>query len=824
MTTTNQTSVQKQSSLFFGLDVTDNKNCLFVPFFCLLTLLCFFTVPVKSAEQTDSNYQGPDPIEWAKASLAWCQNEIKKNPDFLDQEKDLYRRIIKAAQESWLAGHGWKVRTHTWREKTYIDKGYYIKEGLELSSIKTTSCTVLVDRGGKPKTNGVLEKWKTKQKDPFNASGYGSLSKESLVYIQGAPAELLDSFAFDRNCEIVRVLDEKKEDISRSYFAPNAGGKNYEINSPEEAEALRRCQAQRRALHISYLGGHRDSAPNSYASLRLSPASRYGTFFMKSKSKSGGAKDKLLAEAESLQAYVASYVDLADAYLRKQLGLPDATLNKDEDQVGLSIELIASAKDCEDDQGRQHCLDFTPQRVTITGTVKNDAGELLRHAKVQLRDPAATVTTDTNGHFTLIANIPDGDEAKVWNTSMNFTLTRIIDGLNFTLEVPHEPLIANGKNQPIILTVTDNQGKPLENRQLTASLPEKWTGPNNRNVDYLKFPPGFNQYVQTDKQGKIRLDFVSPAVLTAKVGTLVGKQHMDRIMFPVTGTLSLQDNKNGARCEKSYNLESPYPDVSKFRIVDVDAGTWQKKGSTLVITDRDSDRFVVTIKMFGRLKLAGGEIYRNSLYHELAGKELTFYYQPFMIGDDLNDQPGNLWEQFALFNLQLAGKYMIDIGGSYMLKGVNATASLDAAKLYDSGKKLWGAVETTDKIDTLATDIQHRPKGDLTRAESEQKTIQIADTVMGCVEAVPGLADIALTNGKTFGEIALGVSKYNLPVEVGKVVLENAKLMLKFHQQFEAINNAYQETILIPVVVTVQDPDGHKISILRNVSVRAWQK
>ena len=44
------------------------------------------------------------------------------------------------------------------------------------------------------------------------------------------------------------------------------------------------------------------------------------------------------------------------------------------------------------------------------------------------------------------------------------------------------------------------------------------------------------------------------------------------------------------------------------------------------------------------------------------------------------------------------------------------------------------------------------------------------------------------------------------------------------HRQFEAVANAYQDTLLVPVVAFVEDNDGHKVVAVRSVAVRLWKK
>lgn len=70
----------------------------------------------------------------------------------------------------------------------------------------------------------------------------------------------------------------------------------------------------------------------------------------------------------------------------------------------------------------------------------------------------------------------------------------------------------------------------------------------------------------------------------------------------------------------------------------------------------------------------------------------------------------------------------------------------------------------------------------------------------------------------------MGVSKVNVPLELLKVTYENAKFMRQLHRQFEAVANAYQDTLLVPVVAFVEDNDGHKVVAVRSVAVRLWKK
>ena len=493
----------------------------------------------------------------------------------------------------------------------------------------------------------------------------------------------------------------------------------------------------------------------------------------------------------------------------------------EEDRVGLYFT-VSAAEHKENRQSRYFFADAYGQ-INFSGLVKDDAGQPIAGARVVLETPAAWVVTDGKGAFNL--SIPmEGEPDNVFNSMVHFTLERIIKGLNATIEIVNAPLIANGREQMVILTVTDDNGNPIAGRDLFLSLPEDWVGPNNRKVDYMAFPPGFQQSVRTDKQGRVLIPFVAPAILTAHRGPLTGARRMDRLLFPVKGILKVVDRDSQKMCEVAYTLESPFPDIQTFQMTEADAGIWLKDGASLTVSDRDSDQFDVEIAVYGKLKVAEGGIYRNRMTVSLQGHTLVFYYQPHEIGDDLTAQPKDLIREFTEHNLKLVSKYMIDIGGGMLLNSVGGNTS-DLSDIYDSAKTSWGKIETEDKIDSLKEDIDHRPNPKMSREASADHTMEITDVVIGCVEGMPDIADLSVGGGKSFGDsIGLGTATYNVPLEVSKVVLENCKLMLKFHRQFEAINDAYQNTVLMPIEITIRDADGHSVRSMSSVSVRAWKK
>ena len=210
---------------------------------------------------------------------------------------------------------------------------------------------------------------------------------------------------------------------------------------------------------------------------------------------------------------------------------------------------------------------------------------------------------------------------------------------------------------------------------------------------------------------------------------------------------------------------------------------------------------------------------------------------------------GRKYGIFGMFNLQLGGKYFLDVGGSLLLKsvavnkfpmGMNPNTggktkvltfmNASSGEAYDYAKGKWGMVELLDKADALKDDLtQMNQQKIITRKEVESKAIEATDIVIGVIEG-SGLSDLSTKGSKAASwlkksqGLAVGVSKANVPLEVLKVTYENAKFMHKLHKQFTAVANAQQGTQLAPVFVTIKDSDGYEIIATRRVTVRTWEK
>ncbi len=519
-------------------------------------------------------------------------------------------------------------------------------------------------------------------------------------------------------------------------------------------------------------------------------------------------------------------------------------------EEGVQISLRYAAEGYVPEEFTLDSGELTPSLIKVLGTVKGKESGPIAGATVTLEELTATAATDTEGRYAL--NVPT-EGSIPWVIRKDVVLERNIEGLQCSIETPR-PLVANGQRYTMILTITAD-GEPLANREVRLSMPQRWRK-NGREVNYLGMSSllsGYKSDWTTEDNGKVVFDgFAAPVVLSKKLGVLQAKA--DLLYFPLQGELVVTDIPTSEFCKATYTLISPYPQVVKFRLTAVDAGTWQgKKGSELVISDPDSNQFTVEIKLAGRLKIPGEKgFWRNCLYHTFTGKRFFFNYEPPQWGEDLNKQPGNLWKEFGMFNLQLAGKYAVDLGGALMLKSVTAETmpvsggthgpgatakgtdtyrkileirAEQTGQLYDVAKSQWNMIETGEKADRLWSDLRslsHRKE--MARGDIEEKTIQTTDMVIGVIESTPGLADKVLRAGQKIEDVAMGVSKVNVPLELLKVTYENAKFMRQLHRQFEAVANAYQDTLLVPVVAFVEDKDGHKVVAVRSVAVRLWKK
>ena len=62
-----------------------------------------------------------------------------------------------------------------------------------------------------------------------------------------------------------------------------------------------------------------------------------------------------------------------------------------------------------------------------------------------------------------------------------------------------------------------------------------------------------------------------------------------------------------------------------------------------------------------------------------------------------------------------------------------------------------------------------------------------------------------------------------LQLDIAKGIYEHAKTFHAVHKQHVNLANAWQDTLLLPVLVEAQDADGHKALRVQKCSVRVWK-
>ncbi|MBS3734340.1 MAG: carboxypeptidase regulatory-like domain-containing protein [Phycisphaerae bacterium] len=550
-----------------------------------------------------------------------------------------------------------------------------------------------------------------------------------------------------------------------------------------------------------------------------------------------------------------------------------------EDELATELRVAAWAEGCNGQTRTFTQDDYAPSGVRVHGVVRDDAGEPVAGATVSLMGLDTQVTTGAAGRYSAgvaldAAAVSTPAGARLWTVRADFELPRRLKGLHARLTSP-KPLIANARMQQATLHVTAD-GEPLAGRKIRISLPPRWTK-DGREVDYIAHGPitRFNHEVTTGADGTATLSFPAPGPLGKKLGVMRERQHA--LYFPVHGSLVVRDLTTDQTCRTAYTLTTPWPRIKRFTLINVTAGNWQPKpGSQLEIIDPDSDTFRVEIKLAGRMKIPRNDvIYRRTLLTDLKGKRLVFFYEPPKWGMDLNKQPGDLWKEFGMFNLQLAGKLLVDKAGSAALKQTSILAGhahldkvykgnvdcppevvqsfLDgrveqAQKVLSGAKSAWGAVEAYDKAADAKFQLGKLAKQKtVTGADVEANVVNVYDNVVGVVSLSQRVSDwqpgainapsgVSRVAGR-WGRKTLGSSRLNklagwankatsstVPLEVLKVTYENAKFMLKLHRQFEAVVNAQKDTLLVPVIAYITDSEGHRTVSVRSVAVGVWKK
>lgn len=418
----------------------------------------------------------------------------------------------------------------------------------------------------------------------------------------------------------------------------------------------------------------------------------------------------------------------------------------------------------------------------------------------------------------------------------------------FTLD---KPVPAHPKNKTeITFTLKKKGGSPIVGREFTV-IPLVPTVPYVAG-GWLTENLHSSTEVKTDEQGKVKIVYVPPGVVKDKIS----KMSDPSLFFATTQRIEFRDRANPQqKTVVEIPLASPYPKIVKLGVPGGDlAGTWQKNPSRVTIEDQDSDSFTIRVWGRGKFGYEGGHGYQEELVAENQKSPFLFRFQAEAMGFDITDLPdiaGEFGETnekiFIRYAALLGGKKLLDafwVRGSKMQKFIKTANGAEipftpqnVAKFEDRGffvvNKMvtptpsW-AQKTVDVADyalgaqkniregadTYANQVSEQKMAgrDSTGRESTDVALDGLHTTVALLDTYQSLAD--LVNGTPLDPYS----------EALKIIYENAKTFYSLHRKFHEAAESWEDLMFIPVVVEVEDREGHAVRRMAKYAVKYSKK
>lgn len=451
--------------------------------------------------------------------------------------------------------------------------------------------------------------------------------------------------------------------------------------------------------------------------------------------------------------------------------------------------------------------DYLPSGLNVQGVVVDEEGKPVTNATIQSESFEETAVTDEQGQFVFEA-FWDQEKGTQDLAQSNIRVKMTEKLLEFSVELGiDEKVYANNKKIPAVVTVYGG-GVPWRNREVHIQQSALFLNNSGAETPLLELPQQLSQDMTTSETGELNIELMGPMIVEKEVPPYVEQS----VLFPVTGSVVVQDRKTARTTNADYTIESPLPKIGKFRVPgNVDEEHWQITPSTLTIEDPDSNSFTVIVEAVGGLRVLRGPSGRNRLVIENAGKEIAFHYQPPKIGYDLQNQPDLAKELFdatiktavglttaALENYSLKrfGK-MVPAGGEWE----KVPGNIDAAFVHV--KNATAALDRATDTTNLLTDADGRSPG---------------DTVLQSYEAALGFMETV------FDILGKDASMKWGHIVVAKAVFEYSKVFYSAYYKYQEILSTYQDVMYLPITVTVIDEAGHEVSAIQQCAVKVWKK
>jgi len=458
--------------------------------------------------------------------------------------------------------------------------------------------------------------------------------------------------------------------------------------------------------------------------------------------------------------------------------------------------------------------------LEFLGTVVNERDEVVQGACLTFAPGPVTATADADGFYQVALK---GSGEKKARETLNITLR--FPSVAFRLEfVPRDTTVYANRRPLRARIIGLLGGKPAARRRvrIRGNFAPQLKG---KRIEYV-VPMSREQNLTLDENGEALVTLSAPALVRDKA-----TESNPQASFPVQCFYEIRDLELGATARVSYDVHSPHPRIGPIRLQEADEETWQRVPSRFTLADPDSPTVKrVTITARGRLKPSGlPDIRVNQLtLTDVAPGTVLFHYMPPKIGLDLTKQP-ELWKEMAETSAKVVASILASSGGDYALKNaklvvppgklggsvLNANVmNIDASKILTVGQApITGflAHDATTKVVKSQTkfytdDVKKGVDG----RDAFDKQLEALDYVFGLVDTTVGLAGNLTPAQK-------------LQLDIAKGIYEHAKTFHAVHKQHVNLANAWQDTLLLPVLVEAQDAEGHKALRVQKCSVRVWK-
>lgn len=383
---------------------------------------------------------------------------------------------------------------------------------------------------------------------------------------------------------------------------------------------------------------------------------------------------------------------------------------------------------------------------------------------------------------------------------LKMTTARVMGLERFRIETPDgKPVVAHPKNAcELVLAVRGFDGKPRAGIPVTLTLAE----PDFPFIGGKLAEAGADGSLsgQTDDNGRLQFRYIPPHVDKTRFPFLSEVRHQKRVAISDYIGVTVPDGPGSARVP----LDWPHPKIAQFSGADgTDAGLWTKPSRPVRVRVLDEDSSAFTFQVSGvgdfRLPEPKSPIFAGSA--EWPGEaEFSFLYRPPQMGLDVTKLP-DLQAKILEANFNFALSYVDSI---LRIPGMDKFVSKGGMTAVDVSKKAIESLKTAHATYEMAGKA-----GGETEPFDRQKAADYLKETTALLNDVVGLVDSFVSEGG-----------FDPGVEAGKLVLANLNATYDVHKENWKIATSYEDLVLMPVRLTVTDPEGHSTVLMRKFGIK----